>query len=127
MISPGVSDSLCKGAERGELRRRLGKLLRAALRPGTRVSIGPPCRAEWQKVVEDDAGPFDLVGVEQESAARHACFIQTKPLPQAVDEMRMQRQRHRHVRLAEEIRDELGRIVSAGIFEVEEGDAALVA
>ncbi len=34
-------------------------------------------------------------------------------------------QRHRHFRLAEEIRDQLGRIVAAGIFEIEEDHVAV--
>ena len=43
-----------------------------------------------------------------------------------LDEVRVQGQRHRHLRLAEEIGNELRRIVTAGIFEVEEGEAACV-
>src|SRR5690242_12702626 len=107
---------LCDGAERGKLRLGLGELLRAALGPGAGVGKGPPRRAERQEVVEDDAGPLDLVGIEQQPAARDRRRIETEALAHAVDEVGVMGEGYRHFRLAEEVGDELGRIVAAGIF-----------
>src|ERR1700748_1769196 len=105
------------GAERGKLRSGLAKLLRTAPGPRAGIGKGPPRRAERQEVVENDAGPLDLIGVEQQPAARNRRGIETEARAHAIDEVLVMGERHRHFRLAEEIRDELGRVVTAGVFE----------
>ena len=68
----------------GDLRFGFADLLRATDLPFVRAGERAPRGADRQEVVEQDATPFDAVGVEQDPAARTILFVQ----PQAIRQTR---------------------------------------
>src|ERR1700722_565215 len=82
----------------------------------------PPCRTKRQEVIQDNAGPFDAIGVQQAVRPGFMPCIQSQASNQSPEETRHVDNRYGHFGLAEEVAYQLRRIVAPRVLEIDEAD-----
>ena len=76
-------------------------------------------------MVQDDADPLDPVEVDQQPPPLAMPRGEAQAANDPLGRRSAERGRNRHLGLADEIADQLGRIVPSGILEIDEGDPAV--